>query len=34
MIKIDKNLKKVLFMVLDIKKIYIEYFNEANEADK
>lgn len=34
LIKIDRNLNRVLKMILDIQIIYIEYLNQANNADK
>lgn len=34
MTEIDSNPEGVLSMILDIRKTYIEYFEQANEADK
>lgn len=34
LIKIEKNPKRILFIILDMQNIYTEYLNQANKANK
>lgn len=34
LVKFEKNLKEVVFIILDMQNIYIEYLNQANKVNK